>query len=182
MSTTPDPAAAKQRADQKAAVAEGRLRGEAAATKEQLEHSKDKAAQAASETATGAKRVVEDAKAAAGKAVEDAKAAAAAQARSVTDSVKQKGKAVVEEKKQKVVGEVSGVSAIVRKAAEDARERDDANIAALTEGLADRIDGVANWIDGKQVESVIEDVEAFARRRPEWVLGGLFVGGAHGAR
>lgn len=56
-------------------------------------------------------------------------------------------------------------------------EQQDPNIAWATHQMADRVQGVADYIRNTDLVELKSDVENFARRHPTAFFGGLFIGG-----
>lgn len=78
-----------------------------------------------------------------------------------------------EQGKGQVVTQISSVAQAFRKTSEQLRSEDQNDLAGYTERIADQVERVSNYIEGKGLRGVAGDLETLARQRP-----GLFVGGA----
>jgi len=62
------------------------------------------------------------------------------------------------------------------------REKDQTQLASLTDQAAQRVDHLSGYVKGRDVDQLIGDVESFARRQPMVFVGGAFVLGLMAAR
>ncbi len=93
-----------------------------------------------------------------------------------------KAQQVAEEQRGRVVGGISDIAAAARAAAEELDRREDPNVATYARGAADALDRVTDYVRDVRLDDLADEAAAFTRRRPEWVLGGLFVAGLAAAR
>jgi hypothetical protein len=78
--------------------------------------------------------------------------------------------------KEQTANRIGNYSSAMRESAKKLEEQDP-NIAWATHRLADRVDGVADYIRNSDLAQLKSDVEGFARRHPVAFFGGLFLGG-----
>ncbi|MFN7141200.1 MAG: hypothetical protein ACK4UN_17870 [Limisphaerales bacterium] len=90
---------------------------------------------------------------------------------------KQEGEAIFQEQKHHVAETMHHCCDALRGAARELREKNDANIASFAETIAERLDKTSNYLDGKQLQEIRNDVENFARQQPHIFYGGMFVAG-----
>lgn len=99
------------------------------------------------------------------------------QAQAATQQLRDRSNELVGKQKERVVDEVSHFSAAIRSAAEKLHEQKDDAIAGYVDTLADQVDRVSDYLRDRDLTGMAQDVANFARRRPEIVLGGMFLGG-----
>lgn len=137
------------------------------------EDTAEKASQKADQTAQDAKQyaseTAQDAKDRAG----DIKDKVKAQAQDARDRAQAEAAKGFEQGKGRVVSQVSSVAQAFRKTGEQLRDEDQGDLAGYTERIADEVEKVSGYLEGKGLRDVMGDVETFARQRPS-----LFVGGA----
>ncbi len=150
---------------------------------------KKKAEDTAQKTSQKADQAAQDAKQQAGDAADDAKQRAgdvkdrvkaqAQDARARAEAEAQKG---FEQGKGRVVSQVSSVAQAFRKTGEQLRDEDQGDLAGYTERIADEVEKVSGYLEGKGLRDVMGDVETFARQRPSLFVGGALVVGLVAAR
>jgi hypothetical protein len=69
-----------------------------------------------------------------------------------------------------------------RRAGDQLRMEDKASVASYTDRLAEQVDRFSQSLQDKSTEELVNDVEDFARERPEIFLGGAFLLGLLAAR
>lgn len=137
----------------------------------------------------------EHARQAASQATESVKQQAAAkqeelkrQAADVADAAKQKaceaaeqakhsGVQYAHEKKARVAEEIGVFSNAIRKASGKLHEEEHGSIASYVDVAAEQLDRCRQSLESKEINEIVDDVQDFARRRPEVVYGGMFVAG-----
>lgn len=133
----------------------------------------DKAKQQTGEAADKAKQkageVTQEAKNRAGE-VKDKIMAQAQEAKTRVQAEAEKG---FEQGKSRVVSQVSSVAQAFRKTSEQLREEDQGDLAGYTERIAEQVEKMSGYLEGKGLRGAMDDLETLARQRP-----GLFVGGA----
>jgi hypothetical protein len=73
-------------------------------------------------------------------------------------------------------------SEALRTVGDELRQRDEEFIAGYADGAADQIERAAVYLDGKDFDHLVGDVERFARRQPALFLAGAFGLGILAAR
>jgi hypothetical protein len=148
--------------------------------------------QAGSEAGTAkqeAVRAVEDAKQGTRRAAETMKAGAASVAEDIQSSAsdaatraKQEGRDFLHRQKDRAAEEVSHFEAAIRRAGETLRDEQDENLAHYADRAAGELSRLKDYLHRQDLSDLLRDVENTARRRPEMILGGLFVAGLATAR
>lgn len=103
--------------------------------------------------------------------------AAKAKACQAAEQAKQSGAQYACEKKARVADEIGVFSGAIRKASSKLRDEQHDSIASYVDAAAEQLDRCRQSLESKDVGELIDDVQDFARRRPEVVYGGLFVAG-----
>ena len=151
-----------------------------------------------------AEETAQHAQARAGEAAQDVKAKvgeAAQEARSRAEGVKDKVKEQVKEQagearervqaeaersfergKGRVAERVSSVAHAFRKTGEQLREEEQEDLAGYTDRIAEQVERVSSYLEGKGLRDVLDDVSAFAQRQPGLFVGGALVAGLVAAR
>ncbi len=96
--------------------------------------------------------------------------------------LRDRGQSLIDGQKGRAAEEVSHLSSAIRSAADRLREEQDETIARYADTIADQLDGAANYLRDRDLMGLFHDAQGFARRRPELVLGGMFVAGIAIAR
>ena len=146
--------------------------------------SQDEAKQKVGEAADQAKQKTGDAadqaKQKLGEAAQEAKGRAGevretvkAQAQEARDRVQAEAEKGFEQGKNQVMSQVNSVAQAFRKTSEQLREEDQGDLAGYTERIAEQVEKVSGYLEGKGMRGAVGDLETFARQRP-----GVFVGGA----
>ncbi len=99
------------------------------------------------------------------------------QAQGAIGQVKQTGLQYADKKRQKLVGEVNVVSQKIHHVADTLRQENYEGPAQYVTAAAAQIDRVADAIATKPYSEMLDDVQHFARTRPELFYGGLFTAG-----
>ena len=150
---------------------------------------KKKAEDTAQKASQKADQAAHEAKQRAGDAADDAKARAGdikdkvkAQAQDAKARAEAEAKKGFEQGKGRVVSQVSSVAQAFRKTGEQLRDEDHGDLAGYTERIADEVEKVSGYLEGKGLRDVMGDVETFARQRPSLFVGGALVVGLVAAR
>lgn len=93
------------------------------------------------------------------------------------DQARTQGQAALDGQKHRAADKLHSVGSAVHRAADKFREEHDDNLAGYADALADEVDRMAGYLEQRPVSQLMGDAQSFARRRPEWFLGGLFVAG-----
>ena len=138
--------------------------------------------QMAKETAQTAKTKIETLKSAAqeqgGAAVEEIKTVA----QSATRQAQEAGRDFIQEQKENLVQKVDQYAEAMRAACERLRSEEGNLLVGPAQNAVDQLERMSGYLRGKQPADLLEDLESYARRRPEVVFGGLFVVGLAAAR
>lgn len=87
------------------------------------------------------------------------------------------GQAALDGQKLRAADKLHTVGSAIHRAAEKLRDERDDNLAGYADALADEVDRMAGYLQHRPMAELARDAQTFARRRPEWFLGGLFVAG-----
>ena len=125
--------------------------------------------------ATGAADVVKTIR---GKASEQASALT----QTLTQSIREHGQTVIEDQKSRAATQIQHLGAAARTAAEMLHGQKSDALARYVDNAAERIDDAARYVQEMDLADIAREVEAFARRRPALLVGGLFLAGLGVAR
>jgi hypothetical protein len=103
-------------------------------------------------------------------------------AQSAVKEVQETGGDFVHEQKEKLAQKVAKYGEALHAASERLRSEEGNVLANAAQKAADQLERVSSYLHEKEPVDFLEDVEAFTRRRPEVVFGGLFVAGLAAAR
>ena len=138
--------------------------------------------QVAKETAQTAKEKLETLKSAAqeqgGAAVEEIKTVA----QSATRQAQEAGRNFIDEQKENLAQKVDQYAEAIRAASEKLRSEEGNVLAGPAQNAVDQLERMSGYLREKQPADFLDDLESYARRRPEVVFGGLFVVGLAAAR
>lgn len=90
--------------------------------------------------------------------------------------VKNEAQRVATDTKDETANRIGGYGSALHESAKSFEEQDP-NIAWATHQMADKIQGMADYVRTRDLAGLKTDVENFARRHPLAFFGGLFVGG-----
>jgi gas vesicle protein len=134
--------------------------------------------QQAGEAAAKAREVKEAAARKATETYEQAKSGAADLARQASEYLHQ----ATQSQKGVLAGKVDEYRDAARAASEKLKEEQHGPVAERVERIAGQLDRLSGYLRNTEPAALLEDVEDFARRRPEVVLGTMFVAGLAAAR
>ncbi len=135
------------------------------------------ASQASAGVSDATRRTAAQAKDAAGRVVEQAKGQAKQLTQQLTQQVSEQGTNLFNEQKVRAADSLGGISAALRCAATTLQEEQDKNLSSYADSLAEGVESCATYLRDAEPRRLMSDASAFARRRPEWVLGGAFMAG-----
>jgi hypothetical protein len=138
---------------------------------------RNEAAHVASQAAHQASQKAADAVAGVQEGAREASRRAAQAANSAADRMRRQGATALMDQKDHAADELSHFSAAIRRAAETLHEEHDDRLASYADIAAERIEDASHYLRDADLGRLIDDVEHFARRRPELVFGGLFLAG-----
>jgi len=145
---------------------------------ESVDEAKQKAGEAADKAKQKVGEVTQEAKNRAGE-VKDKVMAQAQEAKTRAQAEAEKG---FEQGKSRVVSQVSSVAHAFRKTSEQLREEDQEDLAGYTERIAEQVEKVSDYLEGKGLRGAMDDLETLARQRPSLFVGGALVVGLVAAR
>lgn len=87
-----------------------------------------------------------------------------------------------ENQKSRAAQSLSTVASVLRESGQQLRDRDEAAVAPVVDRVADGVDRLSNFLNSRNVDDMMRDVQQFARRRPEVFLGAFFTLGVLAAR
>jgi gas vesicle protein len=111
-------------------------------------------------------------------AVEEIKTAAQSAARQVQEA----GRDFVHEQKQNLAHKVDEYAGAVRATAERLRDDEGNVLATPAQKAAEQLEQMSSYLREKEPADFLDDLESFARRKPEVVFGALFAVGLAAAR
>lgn len=104
------------------------------------------------------------------------------QATHAVAQLRESGQQAAEGQKSRVASSLHSVGQAVHEAANRLREEENHNLADYTEKFAQQIDEASSYLEQHQLGEMFDEVQHWARRRPELLLGGMFLGGLALAR
>ncbi|MDP9122128.1 MAG: hypothetical protein M3O15_12315 [Acidobacteriota bacterium] len=104
------------------------------------------------------------------------------QASQLADDAREQVTGLVAQRKDDAAERLDGFAEALRGSARKLTDQDAQSLGVYVEKAADQVDKVANYLREKELSEVVDDVEGFARRRPEVFLGGAFLAGVLAAR
>ncbi|MGV3531075.1 MAG: hypothetical protein ACO1QR_01805 [Chthoniobacteraceae bacterium] len=102
-------------------------------------------------------------------------------AQTAASDAKDYGRTMVQEQKETLAHKVKEYANAARSASEKLGGENDM-LSRPAERAAHQLDRMADYLQNKEPADLFDDLEAFARRRPEIVFGGMFVAGLAAAR
>jgi hypothetical protein len=102
-------------------------------------------------------------------------------AQTAASGAKDYGRSMMQEQKESLAHKVKEYANAARSASEKLGGETDM-LSRPAERAAHQLDRVADYLQTKEPADLLHDIEAFARRRPEIVFGGMFVAGLAAAR
>lgn len=131
-----------------------------------------------STTGDAARDLADTAKETASRATEQVKDRAA----QVADQARSAATSQATTQKERVTGSLSGVAQALRQTGDQLRDQDQMGVTGYIEQAASQVENFSNYLQRRNINELIEDVEHFARRQPALFLGGAFVLGLLGTR
>lgn len=99
------------------------------------------------------------------------------QAMNAADQLRRKGESLAAQQKDRVAKELARVGAAVRQASTTLEGDHEQHLAGYTRFVAERCEQGALYLRRHETGELVSEVERFARRHPEVIFGGLFLGG-----
>ena len=138
---------------------------------------KGAASQATTAATEATRRAAAQAKDKAGQLVGQATEQAKQLTQQLTQQATEQGATMFNEQKSKAAQSLGGVASALRCAATSLHDEHDKHLGALTDSLADNVENAAAYLRDADPRQLMSAAGDFARRRPEWVLGGAFIAG-----
>ncbi len=107
----------------------------------------------------------------------DLKDEARRKASDLKQSAKNQTRETAQKAKQEASSRLTAYAEAARAAARTLRENDESTAGEQGEAAAEQIDRFAHYLQNKDTGALLRDVKTFARRNPEWFLGGTLVAG-----
>jgi hypothetical protein len=104
------------------------------------------------------------------------------QLRQTADEAKDTAKSVLNTQKDEAAHSLEGVAHALRQTCDHLRSENQDTIAYYAESLASQVENLSSNLERKDIDQIWHDVENFARRRPEIVIGGAVALGFLAAR
>lgn len=104
------------------------------------------------------------------------------QVKEVASQAQEQAKTAIAERKDMAAERLTTVADALRQTGTQLRDQDADWIARYSNQVADRVEHFASFLENRDVEDLIHEVEDFARRKPELFLGGAFTLGLLVAR
>lgn len=141
-----------------------------------------KAGQAAQDAQARAGETAQNVKDKVSGAAQDARERVKSGAKDARDRAQAEAEQGFERGKGRVAERVSSVAHAFRKTGEQLREEEQGDLAGYTDRVAEQVERVSGYLEGKGLRDVLDDVSAFARRQPGLFVGGALVAGLVAAR
>lgn len=148
----------------------------------QAEKHADEAKQKASQAAAEVKRQAAEAGKEAKKQFDEASQAVRQQASEAANSLRAKGRRMAHEQKHRVANEIETCSAALRDAAQRYNQESETNLGRYASAAAEQLDRAKSYIEDRQLEGMLSDVERGVRGHRDLVYGACFVAGLGLAR
>jgi len=118
---------------------------------------------------------------AAGEAIDQAKATAQRVVSDVHGRAAEQVQTQLDSQRTRAAESLTGMAQSLRSTSRQFQDAP-AGLAGYVQQAADQVDGLARYLENREVGDLVDDVEDFARRSPAVFLGGAFVLGLLGAR
>lgn len=143
-----------------------------------VDQAKQKASQATAEAKRQAAKAGEEVKKQVGQATEAVKQ----QAADTANSLRTKGRKMAHEQKHRVAGEIEACSSALRDAAERYNQESETHLGKYASAAAQQLDRAKSYLEDRQLEGMLSDVERGVRGHRDLVYGACFVAGLGLAR
>jgi hypothetical protein len=100
----------------------------------------------------------------------------------VAGQAREYGTKLVEDQKRRAGDGLQTFVDAIRGAADRLHRGNDHNLAAYADAAAEQIDRAASYLRERPINELAGDLRNASRRRPEWVVGGMFIAGLAMAR
>ena len=117
-----------------------------------------------------------------GAQVQDVAGQAQEKAGQLVDQAKEQATGKLATQKDRAVDSLGTVAEALREAGKHLRENEQQSFAQYADKAAERVEQFSGNLRGKDVQTIVRDLEGYARRQPAVFLGGAFVLGLVAAR
>lgn len=107
---------------------------------------------------------------------------AQAKAAGLADDARRYLSSAADQQKHRVAEQLQSFGSVVRGTAKRLDNEQDETLGSYAHAAADQLERAADYLDRAQPEQLLRDTQRFARRRPEIVIGGMFIAGVALAR
>ena len=102
--------------------------------------------------------------------------------RAVAEGVREEAERIFDEQKGKIGTSAGRWGKAIRQAAHALHAVKADGAAEVVDSLAERVDGVSDYLDERSLRGLLSDASGVARRHPTVTLGGMFAAGLLAAR
>ncbi len=95
---------------------------------------------------------------------------------------REKAKGQIATQKERASGELQGIARALQSTGEQLREQNQDSVGRYADQAAEQVERLSNFLDEKDSEQLLNEVEDFARQSPAVFLGGAFLAGVAAAR
>jgi len=100
----------------------------------------------------------------------------------VADQAKEQAASLVATQKDRAAQSLSGVAQALRQTSQNLQEQDQGAVSQFADKAAAQVERVSGYLQERDLNQLVGEVEEYTRRRPGLVLGGAFVLGLMAAR
>lgn len=108
--------------------------------------------------------------------------AASSMARDAAEQAKRQARTMVDDQKRRAADQLDGVARALRRTAGNLDDENQNALGMVAERAAEQVERLGHAMRERNVEDAVAELEAFARRRPEIVIGGAVAAGLMLAR
>jgi len=101
---------------------------------------------------------------------------------SAVDKAKEQAVTQIDAQKSKATSTLGAVAEAIRQTGTNLRDQDQAPIAQYADGAADQIERLSTYLENRDLNQMVNEVQHMARRQPALFLGGALVAGLLAAR
>lgn len=135
-----------------------------------------------SQTEKDAMDKAQEAKNKAEDATKDVAHQAKEQTKELASQAKDQARNTLEQRKSSMASELGSVAQAFRSTSQNLRQQNKDSVAQYSNKLADEVERASRYLQEKDVDTLLHDVEDMARRKPELFVGGAFAVGLLAAR
>lgn len=100
----------------------------------------------------------------------------------VVDQAKQQAQSQISTRKDQAANSIDSLASALRQTGKDLQEQDQGTVAGFVDQAASQLDRFSNYLQNRDINQIVGEVEDFARREPALFVGGAFLLGLIGAR